>query len=418
MSQFERRNFKGGCEIRSAASGKPVIAGYGVVFNSRSQSIGGQGGFVETVDPKALTRTLREDDIRALANHDPNQILGRTSNGTLRIGVDTRGAEYEIDVNMKDPIGQSALARVERGDWDGSSFGFRAEQDEWNLNANPRERRLLDLTMRDIGPVTFPAYLETSSHATGAMRSLANELGCEVRDVEQAFQTDVLGSLFEHDKPGEKRERIEINMIGGRSGRSNTQTQNRDTTADATNNTIVWAPEEGFQDLCSDINALLNADAADDGPRYWCCDVATSLDRALIANWNENKSWVVPISIGEDGEPVVGDESTWTEVEQAWVASSDAARALLATFENRAGKMLSKSTVGRITEAMTMLQQLLADASGTDGTDTVPGPKTPGDLNDDGDIDPPLERALTDAEVEARLNALRLRRYSPANIAA
>jgi hypothetical protein len=225
---------------------------------------------------------------------------------------------------------------VERGDWDGSSFGFRAEQDEWNLNANPRERRLLDLTMRDIGPVTFPAYLETSSHATGAMRSLANHLGCEVRDVEQAFQTDVLGSLFEQAKPaGEERERI---VLGGGSGRSNTHTDESDVTVEATE----------------------------------------TLDDTL----------------------------------------DEAARNVAAAVESRAGKVLSQKTVGTITAAMDMLQQLLADASGTDGTDTVPGPKAPGDLNDDGDIDPPLERALTDAEVEARLNALRLRRYSPAEIAA
>ena len=190
---MERRYVEGGCEIRTAPSGKPVIAGYAAMFNRWSQDL---GGFVEQIDPRAFDKTAKEADVRVLGNHDVNWLLGRTSSGSARISVDQSGLHYEADVNMSDPDGQRALAKVERGDWDGSSFGFRVINQSWNRDAEPRERTLLEVQLRDVGPATFPAYLDTPTLARNAVRTLAGELGVEVREIEQAFEAGGFAAVF------------------------------------------------------------------------------------------------------------------------------------------------------------------------------------------------------------------------------
>src|SRR4051812_26273305 len=71
---------------RLAATNTRQLDGYPVVFNRRSQDL---GGFVEEVSPEAVQRTLREGaDVFALFNHDWNCVLGRTSAGTTRLSND------------------------------------------------------------------------------------------------------------------------------------------------------------------------------------------------------------------------------------------------------------------------------------------------------------------------------------------
>jgi hypothetical protein len=155
----------GSVEIRAAASsGGPVITGYAAVFDSPSSDM----GFVEVIDPAAFNRTLNVADVRALVNHDPNQLLGRSKSGTLRLSTDATGLRYEIDVNQADQSALDAVAKVRRGDMDGASFSFQTIRDEWNFNVEPPQRRLLEVALVDVGPVSFPAY----QAATAQSRSM------------------------------------------------------------------------------------------------------------------------------------------------------------------------------------------------------------------------------------------------------
>ena len=104
----EYRSFREPCELREGANG-PMICGYGVVFNSRSADM----GFIETVAPEAVTKTLSEADIVGTGNHENSWLLGRTRAGTMRLRPDARGVFYEIDVNMDDPDGQRAYQKVQ-----------------------------------------------------------------------------------------------------------------------------------------------------------------------------------------------------------------------------------------------------------------------------------------------------------------
>ena len=110
------RRFMGTVEF-----GPPRAAGldrYAAVFNEPTDI----GPFMEQIDSRAFDQTLRslqtagtrsDRDVIAVKNHEPNELLGRTSNGTLRLSTDTRGLKYEIDVNEKDPAAVSTSSRCD-----------------------------------------------------------------------------------------------------------------------------------------------------------------------------------------------------------------------------------------------------------------------------------------------------------------
>ena len=84
--KLERRYFA--VEELRADDGDGTIQGYAAVFDSPSLNL---GGFREIVRPGAFTQSVQRDDVRALFNHDPNFVLGRTKSGTLALLEDERG---------------------------------------------------------------------------------------------------------------------------------------------------------------------------------------------------------------------------------------------------------------------------------------------------------------------------------------
>ncbi|MFO8012113.1 MAG: HK97 family phage prohead protease [Phycisphaerae bacterium] len=162
------RRVRAGAEIRVERrdDGGPVIAGYAAVFEPAEADL---GLFIERIRKGAFARALEErQDARALFNHDPNQVLGRASSGTLTLREDEKGLAFEIEP-PDTQIGRDTVAVIERGDVDGCSFSFRTRRDEWTEPEDgPIERVVLDVDLIDVGPVTFPAYPDTEV----AVRSL------------------------------------------------------------------------------------------------------------------------------------------------------------------------------------------------------------------------------------------------------
>jgi HK97 family phage prohead protease len=165
---IERRFIKG-ATIRarrsSEAGDKPGIAGIGVVYDQ----VYDNGWFREIVKPGACARVLSEgQDVRCLFNHDVNQLLGRTKSGTLRLQDSAEGFGFDCDTDPNTSAGRDVPAMIDRGDIDGCSFSFNVRKDSWSdeFDENGRyvstTRSIEDIDMFDVGPVTFPAYTQTS----------------------------------------------------------------------------------------------------------------------------------------------------------------------------------------------------------------------------------------------------------------
>jgi uncharacterized protein len=165
---MERRTLSGAA-IRAASHGR-TITGYAAVFGQRSEDL---GGFTETVKPGTFARAIRtRQDVRALFNHNPESLLGRTRSGTLRLSEDSTGLEFQIDL-PDTALGRDVHALIERGDISQCSFGFRTVKDSWNRSRT--ERELQDVDLLDVSPVTFPAYAQTSVSARSASMDVERE---------------------------------------------------------------------------------------------------------------------------------------------------------------------------------------------------------------------------------------------------
>lgn len=159
-------------EIRAAD--KRTIEGYASVSNVPTVI----WYFEEVIAPGAFSRALDElsqgkQDVRSLFNHDANYVLGRTARngnpGTLILREDSKGLWTETTPPEagKSPHADSVVESIRRGDVSGMSFAFTVKKQEWeffDLGADKMDRRTITEigTLYDIGPVTYPAYDQTS----------------------------------------------------------------------------------------------------------------------------------------------------------------------------------------------------------------------------------------------------------------
>lgn len=141
--------------------GQLVLRGYAALYDTETV-IGGL--FRERIAPGAFDEAIGRDDVRALFNHNPDVVLGRTVSGTLRLAVDTIGLRYEVTLNPLDSEHVRVHQMIARGDVSQSSFGFEVTGHEWGeRKANELPLRTITKTkLYDVSPVTYPAYAETS----------------------------------------------------------------------------------------------------------------------------------------------------------------------------------------------------------------------------------------------------------------
>lgn len=145
-------------EIRTSevtASEKKLV-GYAVRYNSLSEILWDE--FREQFAPGAFRESLASgNDVRCLFEHDRQQLLGRTSSGTLTLAEDSTGLRFEL-IPPDTQTGRDVLALVERGDISGMSFGFRALKEMWDVTQSPYLRTVTVAELREITVTSMPAY--------------------------------------------------------------------------------------------------------------------------------------------------------------------------------------------------------------------------------------------------------------------
>ena len=141
-----------------------TIRGYAAVFDSPSLPISERNrqSFTEYVRRGAFTRTIVEDDVRALFSHDESKILGRTKARTLHLAEDQTGLRTTIRL-PNTSLASDIYENVKVGNLTGFSFRFQARKDHWSNGGDRRE--LLDVQLSEISLVAFPAYPQTSAEA-------------------------------------------------------------------------------------------------------------------------------------------------------------------------------------------------------------------------------------------------------------
>lgn len=160
---YDRRAFPiSDIAVTRSDDGTPqTIRGYAAVFNSLSEDL---GGFREQIAPGAFARSLRDEDVVSLWQHDSSLPLGRVTNNRLELVEDEHGLRFVI-TPINTQWGRDALTTVDTGTVRAMSFGFsvRADGDKWERIGNEVIRTLIDVRLFEVSPVTWPAYPATSA---------------------------------------------------------------------------------------------------------------------------------------------------------------------------------------------------------------------------------------------------------------
>jgi len=188
------------------------LIGYAAVFNQLSENL---GGFREKIKKGAFKETIKKDDIRALIDHKPDKIIGRTTNGTLILKEDSHGLSVEI-TPPDTQVARDLITNIESGLIDSMSFGFNTIDDKWEVKDGVDIRTLLEAQLGDVSPVTFPAYPQTEIEARSLVhenaisenripRSSGDDEG-EDNDTAQKCNVDVLKKRIDLDEDDSQEE--------------------------------------------------------------------------------------------------------------------------------------------------------------------------------------------------------------------
>ncbi len=158
MSDKVEKRFNVQHDIRAEGEARS-IKGYAAVFNSTARI---NDRFQEKIAPGAFAESIAKNDIRALWSHNPDYVIGRNKNGSLKLREDDHGLGF--DLAMPDTSwGRDAHTLISGGFVTGVSFGFRVKKESWTKgeNGTPHTRTLELVDLIEISPTAFPAYEQT-----------------------------------------------------------------------------------------------------------------------------------------------------------------------------------------------------------------------------------------------------------------
>jgi hypothetical protein len=123
-------------------------------------------------------------DVRSYFNHDPNHILGRSTAGTLNLRTDEVGLYYDITLPDTQTARDLAVS-IDRGDIRGASVTISVQSDGEIRRKEGKVfiREIKQADLYEVGPVTDPAFTNTSAH-------IYSGLSIEVKEFIAAAQSE------------------------------------------------------------------------------------------------------------------------------------------------------------------------------------------------------------------------------------
>src|SRR5579862_5746641 len=129
-TKIETRTINADLRAVDQVDDEDVLELYGTAaaYNSLSKDL---GGFREVIRPGAFKRALDNgghglegEDVKCLFNHDFNHVLGRTSNGTLKLSDSPEGLRFRCQLDPNQQAHRDLHASIKRGDINECSFAF------------------------------------------------------------------------------------------------------------------------------------------------------------------------------------------------------------------------------------------------------------------------------------------------------
>lgn len=147
------------------------VEGYALVFNKKSKDL---GGFRELILPEAMEGVIKDSDILAVLNHNPDKgVLARSTKGkgTLGLDIDSKGVKYSFEAPNYG-TGDELVEGLKRGDIRASSFAFTIAEGGDNIEKLADGSILRTITQFNQIHDVSPVYREAYSDTTVALRSV------------------------------------------------------------------------------------------------------------------------------------------------------------------------------------------------------------------------------------------------------
>lgn len=193
-----------------AAGDGRTLKGYAAVFGQETEIDSWEGHFIETIRKGAFRKSIRETTPVMQFDHGRHPLIGSIPIGRiedLREDDDGLFAQARITDNwLMEPIRDA----IDEQTVNGMSFRFEVVREQWRDkdgktvrpeevldllwmpgDRGPLQRELIELKVRELGPVVFPAYTGTSVSVRA--RSLAHGLAHDdhlTRDIRRSLARD------------------------------------------------------------------------------------------------------------------------------------------------------------------------------------------------------------------------------------
>lgn len=167
------------------------VAGLGIVYDQWTEIF---PGFKERINKGAVKR---DKTVKSYFNHDPDRVLSTTGSlPPLELKETKEGLEYESPIPPTS-YGKDLEINLERGNVKGSSFAFsvsRGGDKMWEDDDGVLHREIKELTLFEVGPVTDPAYIQTTA-AVRSAKNVAEEYRQQTQESKQAEITQRVNEL-------------------------------------------------------------------------------------------------------------------------------------------------------------------------------------------------------------------------------
>ncbi|GBU21072.1 peptidase [Fibrobacteres bacterium R8-0-B4] len=194
-------------ELReSEAEKERFVEGLGVAYGREVELF---PGFFETIRAGALSRAVNGDaEIKCFFNHDPTFVLATTrSKPPLELADTPQGVRFRAAI-PDTSYGRDLIENLRRRNVRGASFSFRVDKDGDIVTRDDNgnyHREITSAKLYEIGPVTNPAYRQTSAKLRDD-----GELAAEAEArCKEAAAADAAGA----DDPGLELKRKKINLL-------------------------------------------------------------------------------------------------------------------------------------------------------------------------------------------------------------
>lgn len=195
----EQRSF----QIRAAQGEEFVLIGRALSYMEVSSNELAPG-VRERIMPGCFRDALASPDLdcKALFNHDANQILGRTKNGTLTLQDRADGLYMRVQLNRASQAHRDIYEAVKRGDLDEMSFAFGADDEDYEdgeyNGVRCQVRNIRKAKLFDVSVVTSPFYgkgaTAVSARAAGAPALVGKEFDKYARAKAERIRYEIFQS--------------------------------------------------------------------------------------------------------------------------------------------------------------------------------------------------------------------------------